>query len=490
VASTDPSALGRLRGLLEITRLVRSEDALPDLLAAIARTIGESLGYDTVAVHLYRPAQDDFEAAAVHGSPEAVHRLAGRVSPRAEWEALLASPADAPVARPVETSTGKGLAVPLRGADGELLGVVSVTGATGESAGDEQLEVLVAMSEHAALAVEAAQEAAALARHRGALEQLLSVSARLTESFSVDSILLAVCTGIEQALGFQTVWVELPDPSDGLFRTRARVGRESSAVAPAMTRDEVSAMLDPRDEIEGCFLLGDDTGIVAASVHKPSGGDGPRPWRDHRLIVPLWSRLGGLIGVIRVDDPRDQLVPMPLRLQALRVFANQATTALDSAAQYEEMQFLAEHDPLTRLFNRRAFNQRLAVETARAMRYAHPLALVLCDLNDFKALNDTHGHAAGDEALEQVGRVMAAALRRADAAFRIGGDEFALILPETTDVEARAVIGRITAALADTRIGDHPLSGCFGIAMCPHDGADPQELYRAADAALYASKTA
>ena len=154
-------------------------------------------------------------------------------------------------------------------------------------------------------------------------------------------------------------------------------------------------------------------------------------------IVPLWSRTGDVMGVIWADDPTDRLVPSQRKLQALRVFANQATTALDTAAQYEEMQFLAEHDPLTRLLNRRAFNERLEQEVSRSMRYGHPMALVLCDLNGFKALNDRNGHAAGDEALEVVGGVLTACLRTADAAFRIGGDEFALILPETGEDEAQ-----------------------------------------------------
>ena len=142
------------------------------------------------------------------------------------------------------------------------------------------------------------------------------------------------------------------------------------------------------------------------------------------------------MGAIWADDPTDRLVPSERKLQALRVFANQATTALDTAAQYEEMQFLAEHDPLTRLLNRRAFNERLEQEVSRSVRYGHPMALVLCDLNGFKALNDRNGHAAGDEALEVVGGVLTGVLRTADAAFRIGGDEFALILPETGEDEA------------------------------------------------------
>ena len=130
------------------------------------------------------------------------------------------------------------------------------------------------------------------------------------------------------------------------------------------------------------------------------------------------------------------------------MFANQATTALDTAAQFEEMQFLAEHDPLTRLLNRRAFNDRLEQEVSRSVRYGHPMALVLCDLNGFKALNDRNGHAAGDEALEVVGGVLTSVLRTADAAFRIGGDEFALILPETGEEEARAAVDRVSAAMS------------------------------------------
>jgi diguanylate cyclase (GGDEF)-like protein len=153
------------------------------------------------------------------------------------------------------------------------------------------------------------------------------------------------------------------------------------------------------------------------------------------------------------------------------------------------MQFLAEHDPLTRLHNRRAFTRRLAVETARSGRYHRPFALVTCDLDGFKALNDRHGHLAGDMALERMGSMLADALRQTDAAFRIGGDEFALLLPETDEAEVRAVIDRIAASLTD---GADPrfeqLQASFGVAVYPRDGDDPETLFRAADEAMYAAK--
>jgi diguanylate cyclase (GGDEF)-like protein len=515
--------LARLRGFLEVTRLVRTEDELDDLLAAIARAISSSLGFATVAVHLYRPAWDDFVVTTVHGSRAAQEGLMGDARERAVWEPLLqdrflhggayliphgvidwetyAPGSYFPVADPAAEDDAwhpeDALFVPLRHSDGHLIGILSVDEpASGCTPRSEELEILVAMADHAAIAVQSAQEAAAAARHRAALEQLLAVSSRLTETFSIDAILQSVCEAIHTALGFENVCIDLPDPETGELRSRATHGwgMSDDAVSMPMTRPELERLLHPEFEVEGCYLLAHDEAMRRITpehdtYHSQVNGHGPSAWRNHWLLVPLWSRSGVLAGVIWADDPVDRLIPSDAKLQALRVFANQATTALDTAAQYEEMQFLAEHDPLTRLYNRRAFSERLELESARSVRYDHPLALVLCDLNGFKALNDVHGHAAGDEALEQIGAVLRSGLRRADAAYRIGGDEFAMILPETTAEDAVAVSDRVSAAMTSAFTGKMAgLGASFGVAVCPHDGASPQALFRAADAAMYAAK--
>jgi diguanylate cyclase (GGDEF)-like protein len=305
-----------------------------------------------------------------------------------------------------------------------------------------------------------------------------------------------VCEAIHTALEFDNVCIDLPDPETGVFRSRATHGWSMSddAVTTPMTRLELEQLLQPEFEVEGCHLVEHDEALsriapVHDTYHSRINGRGPMAWRNHWLLVPLWSRSGGLMGIIWADDPIDRMIPADAKLQALRVFANQATTALDTAAQYEEMQFLAEHDPLTRLYNRRAFTERLELESARAVRYSHPLALVLCDLNGFKALNDAHGHAAGDAALEQIGAVLAGGLRRADAAYRIGGDEFALLLPETSAEDAAAVAERVSTAMTAAFTGNMAgLGASFGVAVCPTDGTSPQELFRSADAAMYAAK--
>jgi diguanylate cyclase (GGDEF)-like protein len=516
------SALTRLRGLLEVTRLVRSDDELETLLAAIARTTAESLGYGTVAVNLYRRAWDDFQVTTVHGPERARELLLGdtrgwdvwgkvlddRFLTRGayvirngtfDWDALAPGsyipdrePEDGPDAWHPEDV----VMVPLRRSGGGLLGILAVDEPiSGRRPGDDELDVLVAVAAHAALALESAQEMAEATRHRAALQQLLAVSSKLTETFTADAILQAVCDGIHHALRFETVCVDLPNPDTGRLEPRAAYGWEltDSAVQSSMSVEEVRLLMAPEYEAEGCFLLSSEQAVALVPIHdtyrSQLSGRGPHAWADHWLIVPLYGRDGEVIGLIWVDDPADRLLPSPARMQALRVFANQATTALDSAAQFEEMQFLADHDPLTRLLNRRSFQRQLGFETSRADRYERSFSLILGDVDGFKALNDRRGHQAGDRALEALSHVLLAGRREADRVYRVGGDEFALILPEVGEDEARTVVDRIQAALAasdDEGLAEITLS--FGVAVFPEAGRDVESLFRAADVAMYESK--
>jgi diguanylate cyclase (GGDEF)-like protein len=154
------------------------------------------------------------------------------------------------------------------------------------------------------------------------------------------------------------------------------------------------------------------------------------------------------------------------------------------------MQFLADHDPLTRVGNRRAFTRRLAEEVHRAGRYAQRFALVVLDVDEFKELNDRHGHLAGDEALEAIGHVLRDTLRRSDCVFRLGGDEFALILEDAGEQEATMAVDRIGAGIAAVEAGaGHMLRASFGVAL--GDGpTDPETLLQAADTAMYEAKRA
>jgi len=514
--------LSPLRGLLEVTRLVRTSDDLPELFRAIARVIAESLGYHTVAINLYRPEWDDFECTTVYGSPAAESVLVGLVRGFDEWAPLLADefakrgayfvPAGAFdwsrdggdfYIPELEAGVGDGawhpldaLFVPMRHNDGHLLGIISVDEPESRRrASDEELDVLVALADHATLAVQSALEHAESERHGHALEQLLRVSSGLTGHPNAEAIMQRVCVGVRDALGFENVLVVTVDAETGKIQPRAAIGWEhESVVNGRLHLDDLKPLLNERFEVEGCFLVPNDEAETRVSrdlfvYTSQRNGRGPRAWDRHWLLVPLHGLDDEVIGILSVDEPDDRLLPSAEKLQALRIFANQAAAAIVAAENVQELRFLADHDPLTRLLNRRAFIDRLESEVARAMRFGRVFGLVMCDLDGFKGVNDTLGHPAGDDVLEAFGKIVRKALRKHDAAFRIGGDEFAILIAEATEQDAREVIGRIQRKLdrgADARLTG--MRASFGVAECPTDATDAQMLFRRADEALYEAK--
>jgi diguanylate cyclase (GGDEF)-like protein len=142
------------------------------------------------------------------------------------------------------------------------------------------------------------------------------------------------------------------------------------------------------------------------------------------------------------------------------------------------------HDALTGLLNRRAYEERLPVEIARASRYAWPLSLCLLDLDGFEQINDALGHPAGDKALQQVAALIDES-RLADDGFRIGGDEFALLMPKTSAEDAELAAARLSKAIGEIGMSDGSLGASFGVAEGP---TDPVLLHALADERLLAAK--
>jgi two-component system cell cycle response regulator len=163
-------------------------------------------------------------------------------------------------------------------------------------------------------------------------------------------------------------------------------------------------------------------------------------------------------------------------------------------ADNHRLEALAQTDPLTQLVNRRALTIRLVTEMERVRRYNAPLAMLLVDLDHFKLINDTYGHLAGDDVLFSVASVLQRAVRSVDTVARYGGEEFVIVLPETGKQGAMAFAERLRDRLASQRF---TISGCqdirvtasIGVATYPTAGLDSAEdLFRAADAALYRAK--
>jgi diguanylate cyclase (GGDEF)-like protein len=177
----------------------------------------------------------------------------------------------------------------------------------------------------------------------------------------------------------------------------------------------------------------------------------------------------------------------------LPLVAAQLAGALDNARRYEEALRLAERDPLTGLYNHRGIHRRLAGETLRAQQSNSELSLIMIDLDDFKVLNDTYGHVAGDSVLRQVSDAIRAVLRHADLAGRVGGDELLLVLPNTGIEGAMQLGERLRVALAvrpylNSGGQSVPVYISLGVATMPEDAQSVGNLLEIADSNLYSSK--
>jgi diguanylate cyclase (GGDEF)-like protein len=155
-----------------------------------------------------------------------------------------------------------------------------------------------------------------------------------------------------------------------------------------------------------------------------------------------------------------------------------------------KLELLATHDPLTNVLNARAFSNELAQELGRHRRYGRPLALIYLDLDDFKRVNDAHGHATGDAVLRLVADAMRGAVRQADVVGRLGGDEFGVLMPETDGAVAHAAASRLAAGIRTVFRGTPSVTASVGVVAVSGTEAGSDELLRKADHAMYEAKRA
>jgi len=207
------------------------------------------------------------------------------------------------------------------------------------------------------------------------------------------------------------------------------------------------------------------------------------------VFIPLMGRELLPIGTLSLFWRRADHEPDAEQLELAESLVESAMPAIENARRYGEARKLAETDALTGLYNQRFFHEMLRREVLRAQRYERSLALILFDLDDFKAVNDEIGHLAGDRVLAQAAERLREAVRSVDVACRIGGDEFAVILPESGAVDADQLYRRVHNAMRGAGNGQdaHRLRVSAGIAELEH-GDNAASLFERADAALYRAK--
>lgn len=244
-------------------------------------------------------------------------------------------------------------------------------------------------------------------------------------------------------------------------------------------RLQKSASLSGRCVIEGRVLRSDDTGnderVDAAACARVNACS--------MICVPL-SHRGETVGVLKVYAPAINHFD-DADVETLELLSELIAAHLSHANLYEAESRDSRSDTLTGLPNRRAFEERLPIELARASRSGNALALVLLDLDGFKGVNDRLGHPVGDEVLRSVARILDQS-RAADDCFRIGGDEFAILMPETDAIHARTAAERVADEIRSAQLGDGTIGASYGIAASTNRDADT--LFAAADRVLLAAK--
>ncbi|MFA6000799.1 MAG: diguanylate cyclase [Thermoleophilia bacterium] len=235
----------------------------------------------------------------------------------------------------------------------------------------------------------------------------------------------------------------------------------------------------------------DEAGRLARDVAsgKVAAGETLRFDSKEAVTYPLMhdrKALGALVAIFDLEHP-----PEDSRKKILSSLAMQAASAVENVNFGELQRRLAITDPLTGLYNFRFLSNSLDREMSKSQRYGRNLSAAILDLDDFKKVNDTYGHQAGDELLKAVARVLTANVRQSDMVTRYGGEEFSVVFPETPKQDALKVAEKLRRGVAGIRLPDYPevrATTSIGVASYPEDSEEQTDLMMKADQALYRAK--
>ena len=366
------------------------------------------------------------------------------------------------------------------------IGVISVQSEHTAAYTERDLELLVAIAEQGAIAVENSQYLLR-AEHRARELKLLSeVSRALSAQLSLKALCQTVCAEVRRVMDASVFLVSL-----------TTLDRRTMHVEYCAQGEEILDL--PDYPIAGTLaekVVNSNQAVVVQNRGELSSNPHQVLKADERAIRSLAMaplRLADVcIGVMTAQSYDEGAYGEPA-VRLLSAIAEQMALAVQNAQLFREAQNRADRDPLTNLYHHRYLKTRLDEELARAREAQTGIAVIMLDLDDFKQVNDTYGHLAGDEALRVLTAVLHATCRSGDIIGRYGGDEFMVILPDTPHDRALVIGARIRDAVAHRQLRlpggiSVPLRASLGLASYPADGATAAELIAKADAALYQSK--
>ncbi|MBI3620715.1 MAG: diguanylate cyclase [Nitrospirae bacterium] len=318
------------------------------------------------------------------------------------------------------------------------------------------------------------------------LATLNTIAAELARSLDLPFLLDRLAEGIGHLVGAEGVIIYLIDPQSRQIRrvhTRGVEVEEAGRTGDVREKGLFGLSIRTRQSLM-IEDVRDHPSVAETPPHQPPFGT--------LLLLPLAAG-DTPFGVVVAGRPADAAPFQYADLGAVQSLVLFGSTAIEKALLYEQSQELAVTDGLTGLFNHREFQRRLNDEMERNQRYGHPFSLLLVDIDHFKLVNDHHGHLAGDAVLRALAGSIQDSIRMIDIAARYGGEEIAVILPETPLEGARVVADRLRASIASLRltVPSGQAVSCtvsVGVAVVPEDADRRERLIDAADKALYLAK--
>ncbi|OGI55523.1 MAG: hypothetical protein A3E57_08985 [Candidatus Muproteobacteria bacterium RIFCSPHIGHO2_12_FULL_60_33] len=363
--------------------------------------------------------------------------------------------------------------------------LIEAAGAIAAGAYDRRVD-LRSRDEIGELGVTFNRMAAAVSDKTARIAALNDTAVKITSVRSLQEMLDEILRRGAALTGAQAACIAFYNQETGLFDKWVTQGLSDHFVKNMAFRqgglaDEAYVMA------AGTYVLSNDQPETKHKLSRLMHAEGIQSF----ICLPLMSHAERLGVIYFYRKDRDYFLPDEIEI--LTTFASLAAGAIANIRLQEQTRDLAVTDKLTGLHNRRLFDERIQEEIRRATRYVKPLSLLMIDIDNFKHINDTHGHAAGDVVLQSLGRLLPRLLREVDLPARYGGEEFTVILPETDFVGARLVGERIRRAIAGERVtlpggGEISFTASVGVACFPVCGNKAGSFIEHADQALYTAK--
>jgi diguanylate cyclase (GGDEF)-like protein len=379
------------------------------------------------------------------------------------------------------------LLAPLR-SEGRVIGVVVLSRIGLNRFTDDDLRLLRVLADQTGVAIENARLLAARDRHVSELAALLDISQASSRTADEAELASVLARTLAEATRVDACILSRADEATGALGFLAAWDRDPARLAPREA---------PLHRAARQVLLSDTPRLLDVERHQLEAGETARcaalgAVRTWLMPLATGGRVVGIAELVSRDGQRSVRAD---EMSLLRTMTNQTAAALENAHLVRQLRDAAETDLVTGVYSHRHLQDRMRQESARAARTRSPMAVLMLDLDGFKAVNDRFGHQSGDRVLRAIAGCLRASVRTSDVVARYGGDEFVVLMPDTTPEEGRLVAGRAGEAVAALV---HPMAdgnevrvGCsIGLAHHPADGRSGKALLRAADAAMYAQKRA